>query len=83
MAKRKPYCDPWSAGLASEQSAVNRRLARLIDALETEINRHIVKPESKILGDIDTLARKLRAGLASDGYTLKYDHKRNRPKVSR
>lgn len=69
MTKR--YCEPWNCGLASETTAVQRRLGRLLDALANEINSNIVK------GDIEKDIRDFRISLIdklqADGWTMSYD----------
>jgi hypothetical protein len=79
MAKAR-YCKAWNAGLASEQGAVNRRLSRLFAALESEINSNIV--EGKVNDDIRAFTQKLKERLARDGYTVRWDFQRNKPKVT-
>lgn len=71
MEKSKRYCEPWNAGLASSTPAVNRRLARLLDALGNEINSNVAR--GPIVEDIRALSVKIREGLEADGYFLTYD----------
>lgn len=70
MPSKKPYCKPHNAGLASEPSAVCKRIADLFTALETEINTFIV--EGEIINDLYAFRRLLRERLEADGWTLAY-----------
>ena len=67
----KPYCKPWNAGLASEDGAVARRIGRLLTALDTEINTHVV--QGAIDDDIRAFRLDLCAKLEKDGWTFSYD----------
>jgi hypothetical protein len=71
MGKGKPYCRPWNAGLASETPAVCKRLGRLLTALDTEINAHIV--DGTINDDISAFRRQLVERLEAEGWTFSYD----------
>ncbi len=62
------YCKPWNAGLASSPSAVNRRLAKLLDALADQINPDIV--EGDINDDIWNFRCSLIKRLEADGYKI-------------
>lgn len=66
----KPYCKPWNAGLDSETPAVCKRLARLLDALASEINSNIC--EGAIVDDVAQFAHELRDKLRSEGWTMSY-----------
>jgi hypothetical protein len=65
------YCKPWNAGLASETSSVQRRIGRLLTALDTEINQNIV--EGTILDDIRAFRLDMCEKLERDGWTFSYD----------
>lgn len=69
MAER--YCKPWNAGLASETPAVARRIGRLLETLDTEINGHVC--EGQILDDVRNFRMKLCTALELDGWTFSYD----------
>lgn len=69
--KPKPYCVPHNAGLASETSAVCRRIGRLLTALDTEINEHVV--QGQIAQDIRNFRYSLLCKLEADGWSLSYD----------
>jgi hypothetical protein len=68
MTKR--YCNPWNAGLCSETSSVARRLGRLLTALDTEINSHIVQGD--IEKDIRDFRYQLLCKLEADGWSASY-----------
>lgn len=65
------FCRPWNAGLASETPAVERRLGRLLTALDTEINAHIV--EGSIVNRLWEFRYQLCKDLEADGWTMSYD----------
>lgn len=65
------YCKPWNAGLASEPSAVCRRLGRLITALDDEITSNVV--QGKIVDDVRAFRFCLIERLEAEGWTLSYD----------
>lgn len=68
---KTPYCTPWNAGLASESSAVAKRLARLVYALDQEITANVVS--GKIVEDVHDLAVKIREKLDAEGWFFTYD----------
>ena len=70
MAKRKRYCEPWNAGLASETGAVCRRLARLVQALDCEITSNVAR--GKIVEDVRRWRVELWKRLERDGWALSY-----------
>lgn len=70
MSESTSYCKPWNAGLASETSAVCRRIGRLLTALDTEINSNIV--EGKINQDITVFRSRLVDQLTAEGWTMSY-----------
>lgn len=67
----KPYCKPQNAGLASETSAVCKRLGRLFDALDSEITSMVV--EGEIIEDVRAFRFALMTKLEADGWTMSYD----------
>lgn len=68
--EKEMYCRPWNAGLASETPAVQRRLARLIDALDSEINPNIC--EGTIVDEIRAFRRELVKNLEAEGWIVNY-----------
>ena len=70
MAKRKRYCEPWECGLASATPAVARRLARLVQALDTEITANVV--HGQIVEDVHRWRVELWERLERDGWALSY-----------
>jgi hypothetical protein len=68
--KKRPYCKPWNAGLASETPAVCRRLGRLFDALDTEINTNIA--DGQIIEDVRQFRSQLRKQLLAEGWSMSY-----------
>ncbi len=72
------YCKPWNAGLASETPAVARRIGRLLQALDAEINANIC--EGAIVDDVRAFRLDLCTKLERDGWTFSYDGD-NRMKV--
>jgi hypothetical protein len=85
--KATPYCKPSEAGLASEESAVARRIGRLFDALDTEVNPLIVngpkhhagqqmpigQESNGILDDLAAFRVVLIERLESEGWSLSYN----------
>ena len=69
----KAYCTPWNAGLASETKAVCRRLSRLIDSLNDEINANIA--EGEIVNDVWQFKTKLIEKLRAEGWTITFTNK--------
>lgn len=67
----EPYCKPWNAGLASETSAVCKRIARLMEALDSELTSNVVKGE--IVEDIRQFRFALMNKLEAEGWSLSYD----------
>ena len=65
------YCKPWNAGLASATPAVCRRLSRLFEALDSEINSNIV--QGAIAEDVRAFRWQLQQRLEADGWTMSYD----------
>lgn len=65
----KSYCTPHNAGLASEPRAIGRRLGRLLNALATEINGHVV--DGKIADDVWRFRLQLHNRLTADGWRIK------------
>lgn len=65
------YCKPWNAGLASETSAVCKRLSRLLDALHNEVNQNIA--EGAICDDLREFSFSLQTKLEAEGWTFSYD----------
>jgi hypothetical protein len=65
------YCEPWNAGLASETPAVCKRLGRLLTALDTEINSHVVQGD--IIDHIRDFRFALMTRLEAEGWTMGYD----------
>ncbi len=67
------YCEALNAGLPSEPRAAGRRIGRLLDTLDREVNGYIVK------GQIDEDIRSFRNGLISkleaDGWRVKLGQK--------
>ena len=68
--RKKPYCKPWNSGLASETSAVCRRLGRLFDSLADEINSNIA--EGQIVEDVYNFRYELLQKLRAAGWTFSY-----------
>ena len=68
--KNRPYCKPWNAGLASETPAVCRRLGRLFDALDTEINTNIA--DGQIVEDVRQFRSQLQKQLLAEGWSMSY-----------
>ncbi len=76
----KSYCKPLNAGLASETSAVCRRLAKLVEGLDEHINGCVV--DGAILDDILAFRLQVRAALEAEGWSMSYsgtDRLRVRP----
>lgn len=69
--KTKAYCVPWNTGLASTDRAVCARLSRLMTALDTEINSHVV--QGAISEEIREFRYQLLCKLERDGWSLSYD----------
>ena len=67
----KPYCKPLNAGLASETSAVCRRIGRLFATLDTELNAFIVS--GQILDDVRAFRLQMITRLEAEGWTVSYD----------
>lgn len=65
-AASDPYCRPLNAGLASEPKAVARRLARLVRAVDDEVNSMVVS--GRVLDDLREFRKALCKGLAEDGW---------------
>jgi hypothetical protein len=65
-----PYCKPLNAGLASETSAVCRRIGHLMQALDREINAYVV--EGAILDDIRAFRLQLCDRLEAEGWSYTY-----------
>jgi hypothetical protein len=65
------YCEPWNAGLASETPAVCKRIGRLLTALDTEINSHVVQGD--IIDHIREFRFELMTRLEAEGWTMSYD----------
>lgn len=65
------FCKPWNAGLASETPAVERRLGRLLTAMDTEINANIV--EGAIVQWLHEKRFELVGLLEKEGWTMSYD----------
>lgn len=65
------YCKPLNAGLASETSAVARRIARLIDALDSELTAWIV--EGAVIDDVRKFRGELLDKLQAEGWSFSYD----------
>ena len=66
------YCEPSNAGLCSETTAVARRLGRLFDALDNEVNKMVVGSHDGIIEDIKEARQKIRDGLEAEGWTVGY-----------
>ena len=62
------YCKPWNAGLCSEPRAVGRRLAKLMNALDTEINSNIA--EGELVEDVRTLRVRMLDKLKAEGWRI-------------
>ena len=73
------YCTPLCAGLSSEPKAVARRLARLLNALETEITGYVVT--GAILEQKVTFYRQVLEGLRMDGWRITWNDNTNKWKV--
>jgi len=65
----KAYCIPANAGLASEPKAVARRLSRLLTALATEINDHVVT--GQIADDVRQFRMALHDRLTNSCWRIK------------
>lgn len=65
---RPTYCQPSEAGLASEGKAVARRLSKLLNALENEINKYVVA--GAIEEDIWQFKTALLDKLRADGWRI-------------
>ena len=77
------YCKPYNAGLASETPAVEKRLARLLDALSDEINSNICERHngaSNIVDDVYNFKLLLLEKLRADGWEARVPGNRFRVK---
>lgn len=63
------YCMPVNCGLASESSAVARKLTNLLGALSS-IDRRMLESESAIINDCDELSIKLKGTLLAQGWHI-------------
>jgi hypothetical protein len=66
----QPYCWPLCSGLDSEPKAIEQRLARLLMALDQEINSNVVS--SAIVNDVKNLRNTITAHLKADAWTMTY-----------
>lgn len=65
------YCRPHNAGKDSETASVRRRLGRLLQSLEAEINPHIC--EGGINTDLIAFRHTIQSRLEKEGWTFSYD----------
>ncbi len=68
---RRPYCRPLAAGLHSSERAVANRLARLLNALDTEISGHVV--DGRIVDGVNALRADMLVSLRAEGWGITYD----------
>lgn len=71
MSNTERYCKPWNAELASATPAVCRRLGRLLDSLQDEINDNIV--QGAIVAELRDFRYSLQRKLEADGWSMSYD----------
>ena len=71
MSKSERYCEPWNTGLSSTDRAVASRIGRLMTALDTEINNHVVR--GAISEEIREFRYQLMCKLERDGWSMSYD----------
>lgn len=64
-----PYFKPLNAGIPSETGAACKRVARLLQSLETEVNGYIC--EGQITEDLRALKLKILDGLKAEGWRVK------------
>lgn len=63
----EPWCEPWEAGLASEASAVGRRLGELLTALDN-VDSNIVK--GTLPNDLREFRLNLHERLKAEGWRI-------------
>ena len=69
----KPFCVPAECGLSSTSRSVCARLARLLNALETEITGYVVGERDPILDVTSRSKREILLGLREQGYRVEWN----------